>query len=164
LSFPVVRFQGPKEGWAGASVRSYNFGEAIGVMNYFNASPGVEPAGLLLLDDVHLLEQPLRDMYTVAIPQSDPLYLEILRRIVVVCPYYTLADDLLNGVAPPVPPEMVVFPGRWGAATEARTIGLSTSCSIRSSWLDSVSAVHSMHCQTMSALTSFRRSAGATKA
>jgi hypothetical protein len=24
--------------------------------NYFNASPGVEPAGMLILDDVHLLE------------------------------------------------------------------------------------------------------------
>ena len=34
--------------------------------NYFNANPGVEPASLLILDDVHLLEQPLRDFFTVA--------------------------------------------------------------------------------------------------
>ena len=56
---PVVRFQGPKDSWTRASVLSYNFGEAIGVMNYwnyFNASPGVDPAGLLILDDVHLLD------------------------------------------------------------------------------------------------------------
>lgn len=121
LSFPVVRFQGSKETWAHAAVRSYNFGETIGVMNYwnyFNASPGVEPAALLLLDDVHLLEQPLRDMYTVAIARADPLYLEILRRIVAICPYYALAEDLLNGVEPPGPPEMVVFPDSADLAGE----------------------------------------------
>jgi hypothetical protein len=34
LDFPVVRFQGPKDTWA-AHVRAFNFGEAIGVMNYW---------------------------------------------------------------------------------------------------------------------------------
>jgi len=109
----VVRFQGSKDGWDRASVLSYNFGEAIGVMNYwnyFNASPGIDAAGLLILDDVHLLEQPLRDMYTVAVRRNDPVFEELLTRIVDRCPYYSLAADLLNGVAPPSPPEMVVFP------------------------------------------------------
>jgi superfamily II DNA or RNA helicase len=43
LNFPVVRFQGPKETWSSRDVRDYNFGQAIGVMNYwnyFNANPG----------------------------------------------------------------------------------------------------------------------------
>jgi superfamily II DNA or RNA helicase len=99
LNFPVVRFQGPKESWAMPDVRSYNFGEAIGVMNYWNyinANPGVEPAGLLILDDVHLLEQPLRDFFTVAIPRSDPLYRDLLQRIVERCPYL-----LQSGSGPP---------------------------------------------------------------
>ncbi len=112
LNFPVVRFQGRKETWSLRNVRAYNFGQAIGVMNYwnyFNASPGVEPAGLLILDDVHLLEQPLRDFFTVTVARSDALYPELLQRIVSRCPYYSLAEDLLNSVDPPGPPEMLVF-------------------------------------------------------
>ena len=125
LNFPIVRFQGPKETWPSQDVRAYNFGRAIGVMNYwnyFNASPGVEPAGLLILDDVHLLEQPLRDFFTVAIPRSDALYEDLLRRVVARCPYYSLAVDLLNGVDPPRPPEMLVFPDSADLADEVRDL------------------------------------------
>jgi Rad3-related DNA helicase len=32
LGFPVVRFQGPKDGWASRDVRAFNYGEAIGVI------------------------------------------------------------------------------------------------------------------------------------
>lgn len=125
LNFPVVRFSGSKESWAARDVRAYNFGQAIGVMNYWNyinANPGVEPAGLLILDDVHLLEQPLRDFFTVAIPRSDPLYRELLQRIVARCPYYGLAGDLLGGVEPPAPPEMLVFPDSAELADEVRDL------------------------------------------
>lgn len=125
VNFPVVRFQGPKDSWSPRDVRAYNFGQAIGVMNYWNyinASPGVEPAGLLILDDVHLLEQPLRDFFTVAIPRSDPLHEEILRRIVERCSYYSLAKDLLGGVEPPSPPEMLVFPDSADLADEVRDL------------------------------------------
>jgi hypothetical protein len=125
LNFPVVRFQGSKETWSMPDVRAYNFGEAIGVMNYWNyinANPGVEPAGLLILDDVHLLEQPLRDFFTVAIPRSDPLYEDLLRRIVERCPYYSLAADLVAGVDPPGAPEMLVFPDSADLADEVRDL------------------------------------------
>jgi hypothetical protein len=91
----------------------FNWGRAIGVMNYwnyFNARPGVEPAGMLILDDVHLLEGPLRDFFTVAIRRGEALYAKLLDRIVARCPYYTVADDLLNEVDAPRPPEMLVFP------------------------------------------------------
>ena len=66
LRLPIVRFQGAKDSWSAHDVRAFNFAEAIGAMkywNYFNASPGVEPAGMLILDDVHLLEGPLRDLF-----------------------------------------------------------------------------------------------------
>ena len=36
LAFPVVRFQGSKDTWVPPDVRAFNFGEAIGVMNYWN--------------------------------------------------------------------------------------------------------------------------------
>jgi hypothetical protein len=125
LNFPVVRFSGSKESWSARDVRAYNFGQGIGVMNYWNyinANPGVEPAGLLILDDVHLLEQPLRDFFTVAIPRSDPLFREILQRVVARCPYYSLAEDLLGGVEPPAPPEMLVFPDSAELADEVRDL------------------------------------------
>jgi hypothetical protein len=125
LGFPVVRFQGPKDGWVLRDVRAFNYGESIGVMNYwnyFNASPGVEPAGMLILDDVHLLEGPLRDFFTVGVPRGEPLYEELLARIVARCPYYSLAEDLLNGVEPMRAPEMLAFPDSADLADEVRDL------------------------------------------
>ena len=124
LNLPVVRFQGPNDSWEARSVRNFNWGRAIGVMNYwnyFNAWPGVEPAGMLILDDVHLLEGPLRDFFTVAIGRG-ALYTELLRRISARCPYYSIADDLLNDVDAPRPPEMLVFPDSAELADEVRAL------------------------------------------
>lgn len=125
LDFPVVRFEGSKDGWDQAMVRKYNFGQAIGVMNYwnyFNAAPGVEPAGKLILDDVHLLEGPLRDMFTVSITRSEALVDDILRRIVECYPYYSRADDLLNEIDVSKPPEMLAFPDSADLANEVRDL------------------------------------------
>lgn len=125
LNFPIVRFQGPKDTWEARDVRACNFAEAIGVMNYwnyFNANPGIEPAGLLTLDDVHLLEQPLRDFFTVSITAGTATYREILERVVARCSYYTLAQDLLNGITPPNPPEMLAFPDSVELAAELRDL------------------------------------------
>lgn len=125
LEFPVVRFQGSKDDWSKRDVRSFNFGEAIGIMNYwnyFNANPGVDPAGMLILDDVHLLEAPLRDLFTVSIFRGESLYKEVLARIVARCPYYSLADDLVNGVEPSRPPEMLAFPDSAELAGEMRDL------------------------------------------
>lgn len=122
LGFPVVRFEGRKRDWGYREIQSYNFGEAIGVMNYwnyFNAAPGVEPAGQLILDDVHLLESPLRDLFTVTI-ETDPLLDNILRRIIKSSPYYRRAEDLLNGLAITQPPEMIAFPDSAELAGEVR--------------------------------------------
>ena len=125
FDFPVVRFEGPKDEWDRAAVRKFNFGEVIGVMNYwnyFNASPGVDPAGMLILDDVHLLEGPLRDMFTVTIPHNDPLFEDILRRIVECYPYYARAEDSLNDVDTVQPPEMLAFPDSADLADEVRDL------------------------------------------
>ena len=85
LSLPVIRFQGRKDSWESRDVRQYNWGAAIGVMNYwnyFNENPGVDPAGLLILDDVHLLEAPLRDFFTVSVRRGDQLFEDVLGRII----------------------------------------------------------------------------------
>lgn len=125
LNFPVVRFQGRKESWDAADVRRFNWGSAVGVMNYwnyFNENPGVEPAGMLILDDVHLLEGPLRDFFTVSVHRGEPLFHETVSRIVDRFPYYRLAADLLNGVVPPQPPEMLAFPDSAALAGEIRDL------------------------------------------
>jgi hypothetical protein len=104
-------------------VRQFNYGQAIGVMNYwnyFNAAPGVEPAGMLILDDVHLLEGPLRDLFTVCIRRADNPYEDVLQLIVARCPYYSLAEDLLNGVDSIHPPEMLVFPDSADLSDDVR--------------------------------------------
>lgn len=124
LNLPVVRFQGPKSSWEARNVRNFNWGRAIGVMNYwnyFNANPGVDPAGMVILDDVHLLEGPLRDFFTVAIGRG-ALYADLLRRIFARCPYYRIADDLLNDLEAPRPPEMLVFPDSADMADEVRAL------------------------------------------
>jgi hypothetical protein len=123
--FQVVRFEDPKQEWDRAAVRSFNFGNAIGIMNYwnyFNSSPGVVPAGMVILDDVHLLEGRLREMFTVSLPKSDALFKQLLRRIVERCPYYTGAEDLLNDIASQQPPEMLAFPDSADLAGEVRDL------------------------------------------
>jgi hypothetical protein len=125
LGVPAVRFQGSKDSWNPSDIRAFNFGDAVGVMNYwnyFNASPGVEPANLLILDDVHLVEGTIRDFFTVTIPAQTDLYRELLARIVAKCPYYTLPADLLNGVESPLPPEMLAFPDTLDLAPEFRDL------------------------------------------
>jgi len=125
LSFPIVRFQGSKEDWEPRDVRAFNFGRAIGVMNYwnyFNAKPGIEPAGMVILDDVHLLEGPLREMFTVHVEPNDRLCTRLLQVIVSRCPYYSLADDILDGADVARPPEMLVFPDSADLADEVRDL------------------------------------------
>ena len=125
LNLPIVRFQDGKDTWSPSDIRKYNWGQAIAVMNYwnyFNENPGVEPASMLILDDVHLLEGPLRDFFTVTIRSNDGLYQKILDVIVKRFPYYRLAADLLNGVSPPQPPEMLAFPDSAAIADELRDL------------------------------------------
>ena len=125
LNFPVVRFQDSKDTWSPSDIRKYNWGQAIAVMNYwnyFNESPGVEPAAMLLLDDVHLLEGPLRDFFTVTVRSGTESYRKALEIIVTRFPYYRLAADLLNGVSPPQPPEMLALPDSAAIVDQIRDL------------------------------------------
>lgn len=110
LGVPAVAFRGSKRSWPEDAVTDYEFGAAIGVMNfwnYFNDAPGVGAAGLLILDDVHLAEGPLRDFFTVSIGASTDLFSAALRRIHKRFPYYSLISDLLDGLAPQTATEML---------------------------------------------------------
>lgn len=110
LTVPAVAFHGPKRSWRDSSKTDYEFGLAVGIMNYwnyFNEAPGVGPAGLLVMDDVHLAEGPLRDFFAVVIPASEPLFTETLKRIQARFDYYGIINDLLDGIVPAVPAEML---------------------------------------------------------
>jgi hypothetical protein len=110
LGVPAVAFHGPKSTWEDDRKTDYEFANSIGVMNfwnYLNESPGVNPAGLLVMDDVHLAEGPLRDFFAVFIPSGDDLFATILRRIQARFPYYTIVNDLLDGLLPALPAEML---------------------------------------------------------
>lgn len=125
VGIPVVRFQDSKHDWSGDDVTKYEWGEAIAVANYwnyFNERPGLVPAGLLILDDVHLLESVLRNFFATEIPRSRPLYRELLGRVVTAFPYYSLAADLYGGTVPPGPPEMLAFADSAEIAAELRSI------------------------------------------
>jgi hypothetical protein len=125
LGFPIGRFQGPKTAWSQADRRAYHWGQKTAVMNYwayFNAAPGVDPAGLLILDDVHLAEGPLRDFFTVRIGRGDALFAEIVARVSARFPHYTVAADLAAGVDAPRPPEMLAFPDSAEISGEIRDL------------------------------------------
>jgi hypothetical protein len=110
LGVPAVAFHGPKITWKDDRKTDYEFATSIGVMNfwnYLNESPGVSPAGLLVMDDVHLAEGPLRDFFAVFIPSGDDLFAKVLRRIQARFPYYTIVNDLLDGLLPALPAEML---------------------------------------------------------
>ena len=110
LGVPAVAFHGPKVTWDDDRKTDYEFATSIGVMNfwnYFNESPGVGPAGLLVMDDVHLAEGPLRDFFSIFIPSGDQLFSTVLRRIQGRFPYYGIVNDLLDGLSPLLPAEML---------------------------------------------------------
>lgn len=110
LGVPATAFHGSKYTWTDASKTDYEFGVAVGIMNYWNylnEAPGVGPSGLLVLDDVHLAEGPLRDFFSVFIPASEPLFAEALARIRTRFDYYGLVNDLLDGIVPVLPAEML---------------------------------------------------------
>jgi superfamily II DNA or RNA helicase len=57
----VSRFSGGN--YPGAALDDYHQAQAVGLMNYwvyFNSSPKVQPADLVIFDDAHLAEQALR--------------------------------------------------------------------------------------------------------
>lgn len=110
LGVPAVAFHGAKVSWDDDRKSDYEFATAVGIMNYWNylnEAPGVNPAGLLVLDDVHLAEGPLRDFFAVMIQASDPLFVEVLGRIQARFGYYGIINDLLEGIIPALPAEML---------------------------------------------------------
>lgn len=113
--------------YPGADLDDYHQAQAVGVMNYwvyFNSSPRVEPADLVIFDDAHLAEQPLAGLFTLRIPRAPgegrKLYETVCDLILQHAPDpYPTLRALRDGAAPPgSPPELVAF-NDWGAVAES---------------------------------------------
>jgi hypothetical protein len=101
-----------------ADLFAYNQAQAIGVMNYwvyFNSSPKVEPADLIIFDDAHLAEQALSNMFTLRIPRegatATALFQTICDAISQASPQpYPLLPALRDGLVPAASaPEFISF-------------------------------------------------------
>ena len=110
----IVRFWGGH--YPGADLADYHDGQAVGVMNYwvyFNSTPVVQPADVLILDDAHAAEQPLVSLFTLRIPHrgfSTELYEQICELVLERTPAYANLHAMHDGAADPgTPPELLSF-------------------------------------------------------
>ena len=100
----------------------YHSAEAVGIMNYwvyFNSSPRVEPADLVILDDAHLAEQPLTGMFSARIARKDhqALYEDLCGLVLAHTHAYETLDAMREGTIPgSAPPELLAF-NDWSAVT-----------------------------------------------
>ena len=117
----ACRFSGGN--YRGADLDDYHQAQAVGVMNYwvyFNSSPRVEPADIVIFDDAHLAEQPLAGMFTLRIARKTAggraLYETLCDLVLQNAPdSYPLLKPLRDGAAPPgSPPELIAF-NEWSA-------------------------------------------------
>lgn len=104
--------------YPGADLDDYHQAHAVGVMNYwvyFNSSPRVEPADLVIFDDAHLAEQALSGLFTVTILRSTDagrrLYETVCDLVLQRSPNaYPTLKALRDGAAPfGGPPELLAF-------------------------------------------------------
>ena len=113
---PVHLFYGGH--YPGAELLACNEAEAVAVMNYwvyFNSSPKVGPADLLILDDAHLAEQPLSDLFTLRVTRSagggSDLYESLCDLLLQAAgAAYPTLKAMRDGSAPrSSPPELIAF-------------------------------------------------------
>jgi hypothetical protein len=99
---------------------------------YFNSSPRVEPADLIIFDDAHLAEQPLAGMFTLSIPRiaygGRALYETICELVLQHSPdSYPTLQALRDEAAPAgSPPELVAF-NDWAAIADSATHAIADS-------------------------------------
>jgi hypothetical protein len=114
----IHRFSGGR--YPGAALDDYHQAQAIGLMNYwvyFNSRPRVQPADLLILDDAHLAEQPITDMFTLRIARrrASELYEQVCDLVLAHSDSYVTLQSMRDGSAPPgTPPELIAF-NDWSA-------------------------------------------------
>lgn len=113
-----------------SSLASYHDAQAVAVMNYwtyFNASPKMEPADLVIFDDAHLAEQPLSGLFSVRVDRHTQrdLYEAICDLVLAHSDLYSTVEMMRNGDAgPATAPELLAF-NHWAEIQESAATLLS---------------------------------------
>jgi hypothetical protein len=125
----AVKFSGGN--YPPAGLAAYHDARAVGVMNYwtyFNSSPKVEPADVVIFDDAHLAEQPLAGLFAIRIDrrsQSD-LYNRMCDLVLAHTDLYPSVEMMREDSAgPTTPPELLAFT-HWNAIADRAADLLST--------------------------------------
>lgn len=106
--------------YPGAALDDYHQAQAVAIMNYwvyFNASPRVDPADLVIFDDAHLAEQPLTGLFSARISRTSypELYARICDLVLARTGAYETLPALRDGTVPSTaPPELLAF-NDWDA-------------------------------------------------
>ncbi len=115
LDIPSVLMEGRGVDIPSRDKRAYHRCSKIAVMNYwvyFNQSPVLDNADLLIMDDAHLAEHCLHSLWSVDINrhEHESLFKSLVTELVNYFPEYTVLHDALN-VDPPsmTPPELMSF-------------------------------------------------------
>jgi hypothetical protein len=102
LGVPAAHFSGKKRDWAKAELLAWQKSERMAILNYWgymNSSPGLSPADVLILDDAHLAEYRLLDLFSARIPrgQAPELFDRIVGLIHDLRPgRYPFVEDLIS--------------------------------------------------------------------
>jgi len=145
LGVEVNRMEGRGEDIPLSMRRAYRRGKAIGIMNYwvmFNSNPVVDPADLLIVDDVHLAEGALESDFTLEIDRyrHPTAFGRLAEELVARLPdYHSLEDAASDGAFPRSGVELMSFldqtlvEGRMREIIDNAT-ELDTDADLRFSW------------------------------
>ncbi len=128
LGIPAVLMEGRGSDIPGADKRAYQRAQRVGIMNYwvyFNQSPVIDPADLLIMDDAHLAEHCLHSLFSVEINkhQHEELFRTIVEELRGRFPEYSVLTDALSPDAPPTtPPELLSFFDQQAVSERLRDI------------------------------------------
>lgn len=128
LGVDVTNFEGPGRLWSNRELRRYRIAKTIAIMNYwayFNINPTPAPANVLILDDAHLAENPLGELFTVRIVRRErpDLYQRILTAFTTLRPTrYLGLEDIINDRFPPRDPLLIPFSDWIEAADTAKDL------------------------------------------
>ncbi|MBA7537179.1 hypothetical protein ES705_29446 [subsurface metagenome] len=115
LGVDAVNFEGRGEYWNRRDIGRYRKAEVIAILNYwayFNTNPTPQPANVLILDDAHLAENSIGELFTVRIARRDhsELYQRILTTFTTLRPYrYQGLEDITHDRFPPRDPLLIPF-------------------------------------------------------
>ncbi len=128
LGIPQVLMEGRGTDILPSDKRAYQRTSKIGIMNYwfyFNQSPAIDPANLLIMDDAHLAEHCLHSLYSVEVTRSEheTLFKTLVEELTSRYPEYrVLADATANDNTSNTPPELLSFIDQMEVISRVREI------------------------------------------